>query len=51
MITQGKRPDGTAMMPPMPYGHFARMTGDDVKAVMSGMIACCNGVMMAQTMK
>jgi mono/diheme cytochrome c family protein len=33
MITQGKRPDGAAMMPPMPYGHFARMTGDDVKAV------------------
>ncbi len=35
MITQGKRPDGTAMMPPMPYGHFARMTGDDVKAVIA----------------
>jgi mono/diheme cytochrome c family protein len=35
MITQGKRPDGSAMMPPMPYAHFARMTGDDVKAVIA----------------
>jgi mono/diheme cytochrome c family protein len=35
MITQGKRPDGTAMMPPMPYGHFAKMTWDDVKAVIA----------------
>lgn len=33
MITKGVRPDGTKMLPPMPYHHFALMTGDDVKAV------------------
>jgi mono/diheme cytochrome c family protein len=33
MITQGKRPDGSAMLPPMPYGHLAAMTPDDLAAV------------------
>ncbi|WP_353472843.1 c-type cytochrome [Salipiger sp. H15] len=33
IITQGKRPDGEAMMPPMPYGYLAHMTDDDVAAV------------------
>lgn len=35
MITKGVRPDGTKMLPPMPYLHFALMTGDDVKAVIA----------------
>ena len=35
MITQGKRPDGTAMLPPMPYGYFSRMTEDDTKAIIA----------------
>jgi mono/diheme cytochrome c family protein len=33
MITEGKRPDGTPMMPPMPYGYLARMTEEDLDAV------------------
>ena len=33
MIVDGLRPDGSAMLPPMPYGHFAMMTGDDLDAV------------------
>jgi len=33
MITQGLRPDGSRMMPPMPYGYFAQMTDDDVAAL------------------
>ncbi len=33
MITQGKRPDGSAMLPPMPYGYLAKMTPDDLAAV------------------
>jgi mono/diheme cytochrome c family protein len=33
MITQGVRPDGTAMLPPMPYAHFAAFTPDDLAAV------------------
>lgn len=33
MITQGKRPDGSAMSPPMPYGFFANMKSDDVSAI------------------
>lgn len=33
MITQGIRPDGTQMLPPMPYGHLALMTADDLDAV------------------
>lgn len=33
MITQGTRPDGTQMMPPMPYGFLAHMTNEDVDAI------------------
>lgn len=33
MTTQGVRPDGSAMKPPMPYGYFAKMTEDDLAAV------------------
>lgn len=33
MITTGVRPDGTAMLPPMPYGNFAAMTPEDLAAV------------------
>ncbi|QQA44937.1 cytochrome c [Pelagovum pacificum] len=33
MITQGVRPDGGPMYPPMPYANFARMTEDDLAAV------------------
>lgn len=35
MITQGVRPDGSRMLPPMPYNHFAKMSGDDLKAVIA----------------
>jgi mono/diheme cytochrome c family protein len=33
MIIEGKRPDDTAMLPPMPYEHFARMTPEDLDAL------------------
>lgn len=33
MITEGVRPDGSRMNPPMPYGHFKAFTGDDLAAV------------------
>lgn len=33
MITQGRRPDGVAMLPPMPYGYLARMTPGDLDAI------------------
>ncbi|MGK7752882.1 MULTISPECIES: c-type cytochrome [unclassified Roseovarius] len=33
MITLGKRPDGTAMLPPMPYSYLSRMTDDDLAAI------------------
>lgn len=33
MITQGKRADGTPMLPPMPYGYLAKMTPDDLAAI------------------
>lgn len=33
MITKGVRPDGSPMMPPMPYGYLAKMTPDDLQAV------------------
>ena len=33
MITQGKRPDGSPMMPPMGYGYYATMTDEDIDAV------------------
>ncbi len=35
MITQGVRPDGAHMLPPMPYAWLARMTPDDLKAVIA----------------
>jgi mono/diheme cytochrome c family protein len=33
MITQGVHADGRPMMPPMPYGYLARMTAEDLDAV------------------
>lgn len=33
MITSGRRPDGSAMMPPMPYPYLAKMRPDDLAAV------------------
>lgn len=33
MITQGLRPGGKPMMPPMPYGYFAQMSDDDLAAM------------------
>ena len=33
MITQAKRPDGTAMLPPMPYPYLAKMTPEDLDAI------------------
>ena len=33
MITEGVRPDGTPMMPPMPYGFLAGMTPEDLDAI------------------
>ncbi|MGD9912739.1 MAG: cytochrome C [Rhizobiaceae bacterium] len=33
MITQGKRPGGSPMLPPMPYPFLAKMTPDDLDAV------------------
>lgn len=33
MITQGVHPDGEPMMPPMPYAYLARMTPDDLDAI------------------
>jgi mono/diheme cytochrome c family protein len=33
MITKGIRPDGSQMLPPMPYGFLARFTPDDLAAV------------------
>lgn len=33
MITEGLRPDDVPMLPPMPYQHFARMTQEDLDAV------------------
>tara|TARA_R110000751_G_scaffold307889_2_gene433720 strand:- start:46392 stop:47228 length:837 start_codon:yes stop_codon:yes gene_type:complete len=35
MITQGKRPDETMMLPPMPYGYLAQMTDDDMAAIIA----------------
>ncbi|MAQ83456.1 MAG: cytochrome C [Maritimibacter sp.] len=35
MITEGVRPDGSRMLPPMPYGHFAAMTDTDLDAVVA----------------
>lgn len=33
MITRGVRPDGSRMMPPMPYPYLAKMTPEDLDAV------------------
>jgi len=33
MITQGVRPGGAPMLPPMPYGHLAAFTPEDLEAV------------------
>jgi mono/diheme cytochrome c family protein len=33
IITTGTRPDGSQMMPPMPYGYYANLTPDDVSAI------------------
>ncbi|RST87246.1 c-type cytochrome [Aquibium carbonis] len=33
MITQGVRPGGSPMFPPMPYGMFARMSAEDLDAI------------------
>ena len=33
MIIEGKRPDGSAMLPPRPYGFLARMTPEDLDAL------------------
>jgi mono/diheme cytochrome c family protein len=33
MITQAKRPDGSDMLPPMPYGFLAHMTPEDLDAI------------------
>lgn len=33
IITTGTRPDGSPMMPPMPYGYYAHMKPDDVSAI------------------
>lgn len=33
MIAKGVRPDGSPMMPPMPYGYLARMTESDMDAL------------------
>ena len=33
MIRTGTRPDGTPMMPPMPYAYFAKMTDTDLAAI------------------
>ncbi len=34
MITEGKRPDGSDMLPPMPYSYLAHMKDDDVAAIL-----------------
>lgn len=34
-IRQGRRPDGTPVLPPMPWPDFAAMTDDDVKAIVA----------------
>ena len=34
MITTGVRPGGVAMLPPMPYYYLAKMTPDDLNAIM-----------------
>jgi mono/diheme cytochrome c family protein len=33
MITEARRPDGSGMLPPMPYGFLAQMTPEDLDAI------------------
>lgn len=33
MIVDGVRPDGSKMLPPMPYGFLAKMSDDDLRAI------------------
>lgn len=33
MIAMGKRPNGSAMLPPMPYGYLAKMSDDNMAAI------------------
>lgn len=35
MIVDGVRPDGSPMLPPMPYGFLARMTPEDLDAIVA----------------
>lgn len=35
MITQGQRPDGSPMKPPMPYTYYANMTEEDLNAIVA----------------
>jgi len=35
MIVNGVRPDGSRMLPPMPYGYLAQMTPEDLDAVVA----------------
>ena len=35
MITKGVRPDGSKMLPPMPYAWLAKMTPDDLAATIA----------------
>ena len=35
MITRGVRPDGSRMLPPMPYAYYANMTDSDLDAIVA----------------
>jgi hypothetical protein len=35
MITQGVRPDGSPMLPPMGYGYYARTSPEDIQAIIA----------------
>ena len=35
MITTGHRPDGSAMLPPMPYNHYAATSAEDIAAIVA----------------
>jgi hypothetical protein len=32
-ITQGKRPDGSPMLPPMPFSYYANISAEDLDAI------------------
>jgi len=34
-ITQGRRPDGNPMMPPMPFGYYANISAEDLNALVA----------------